>query len=38
MALSIAALIAEGETTINGISSVNISFPGFYSLLGKLVS
>ena len=29
MAFSIAALIARGKTTINGISSVNISFPDF---------
>lgn len=36
MALSIAALVAEGKTTINGISSVEISFPGFYDYLNKL--
>jgi len=38
MALSIAALIADGSTTIHGISSVNISFPGFFDLLRKLTA
>ena len=36
MAFSIAALIARGKTTINGISSVNISFPGFFEILKRL--
>lgn len=36
MALSIAALFADGTTTINGVSSVNISFPGFFELLRRL--
>jgi 3-phosphoshikimate 1-carboxyvinyltransferase len=36
MALSIAALIADKTTTIKGISSVNISFPGFFEILKKL--
>ena len=36
MALSIAALIADGSTTINGVSSVNISFPGFFEILKRL--
>ncbi len=36
MALSIAGLIAEGTTSINDISSVNISFPGFFELLKNL--
>jgi 3-phosphoshikimate 1-carboxyvinyltransferase len=36
MAMAIAALAAEGTTKINGISSVNISFPGFFDLLGRL--
>ncbi len=36
MAFSIAALIAKGKTTIKGISSVNISFPGFFETLRKL--
>lgn len=38
MALSIAALIADGITGINGVSSVNISFPGFFDILRKLTS
>lgn len=38
MALSIAALIADGTTIINGISSVSISFPGFFEALKKLTS
>jgi len=38
MALSIAALIADGSTTLNGISSVNISFPGFFTLLRNLTA
>ena len=36
MAFSVAALIAKGKTTINGISSVNISFPGFFEILRRL--
>lgn len=36
MAFSVAALIARGKTTISGISSVNISFPGFFETLRKL--
>lgn len=36
MALSIAALIADGDTTVKGISSVEISFPGFYETLNNL--
>jgi 3-phosphoshikimate 1-carboxyvinyltransferase len=36
MALSIAALIADGTSTINGVSSVNISFPGFFEILKRL--
>jgi 3-phosphoshikimate 1-carboxyvinyltransferase len=38
MAMAIAGLIAEGTTTIHGISSVNISFPGFFHLLRKLTA
>jgi 3-phosphoshikimate 1-carboxyvinyltransferase len=37
MAMSIAAIIAEGTTTINDISSVSISFPGFFELLRRLI-
>lgn len=36
MALAIAGLIAAGTTTIHGVASVNISFPGFFQLLRKL--
>ncbi|MEW6001364.1 MAG: 3-phosphoshikimate 1-carboxyvinyltransferase [Nitrospirota bacterium] len=36
MALSIAALVAEGATTINDVSSAGISFPGFFDVLGRL--
>jgi 3-phosphoshikimate 1-carboxyvinyltransferase len=38
MAMSIAGLIAEGPTTIRGISSVNISFPGFFDIVRKLTA
>ncbi|MCD5411924.1 3-phosphoshikimate 1-carboxyvinyltransferase [Thermodesulfovibrionales bacterium] len=36
MSLSIAALVAEGTTTINNASCVNVSFPGFYEELKGL--
>lgn len=36
MALAIAGLIAAGTTTIHGVASVNVSFPGFFQLLRKL--
>jgi 3-phosphoshikimate 1-carboxyvinyltransferase len=36
MSLAIAGLIADGSTVINGVSSVNISFPGFFELLRGL--
>ena len=36
MAMAIAGLVAEGTTTIHGVSSVNISFPGFFQHLRKL--
>lgn len=38
MALSVAALIAEGNSIIHGVSSVNISFPGFFEILRRLTS
>lgn len=38
MALSIAALLADGTTTINGVSSVNISFPGFFEMIRRLTT
>lgn len=37
MALSIAALIAEGETIIEGTEAVDISFPEFYPTLERLI-
>lgn len=36
MAMSIAGLIADGTTVIHGVSSVNISSPGFFQLLRRL--
>lgn len=36
MAMSIAGLIADDTTTIHGVSSVNISFPGFFQVLRRL--
>ena len=36
MAMAIAAMIAEGKTIINNVSSVNISFPGFFEILKRL--
>ena len=36
MAMAIAGLIADGTTTINGVSSVNISFPGFFEIIRRL--
>jgi len=36
MALSIAALVANHETLINGHECVNISFPNFYDILSRL--
>jgi 3-phosphoshikimate 1-carboxyvinyltransferase len=37
MAFAIAALRAEGETTIRGAESVAVSFPEFFEALGKVV-
>jgi 3-phosphoshikimate 1-carboxyvinyltransferase len=36
MAMAIAAIIADGTTTINDVSSVSISFPGFFEMLKNL--
>ena len=36
MSLAVAALIAEGETTINNAGAVNISFPDFWQLLDTI--
>jgi 3-phosphoshikimate 1-carboxyvinyltransferase len=35
MALSVAALAAEGATEVEGAECVAVSFPGFYALLEK---
>ncbi|WP_339104030.1 3-phosphoshikimate 1-carboxyvinyltransferase [Haloterrigena salinisoli] len=36
MALALAGLVAEGETTIEGADHVDVSFPGFFDLLEEL--
>ncbi|MFC6718516.1 3-phosphoshikimate 1-carboxyvinyltransferase [Natrialbaceae archaeon GCM10025810] len=36
MALALAALVADGETTILGAEHVDVSFPGFFSVLEDL--
>jgi len=36
MALSVAALVAEGETTIRGAEDVDVSFPDFFEVLEGL--
>jgi 3-phosphoshikimate 1-carboxyvinyltransferase len=36
MAFSVAALRAEGETTIHGAESADISFPEFFTLLDQV--
>jgi 3-phosphoshikimate 1-carboxyvinyltransferase len=36
MALSVAALVAEGCTTVLGVAAVDISFPGFYDRILEL--
>lgn len=38
MAFSVAALFAEGETTINGAECAAVSFPEFYDVLGEIVN
>jgi len=38
MSLAIAGLIAEGETIINNPECVDISFPGFFTVLNRLKS
>lgn len=38
MSMAVAAMAAEGKTTINGASAVDISFPGFYEILRRLSS
>ena len=36
MSLAIAGLLAEGETTVQGITSISTSFPDFFSILETL--
>ena len=36
MALAVAALVADGETTIRGAEHVDVSFPGFFEVLSGL--
>lgn len=38
MAFAVAALIADGETMIDGSECVNVSFPGFFGVLENVVS
>jgi 3-phosphoshikimate 1-carboxyvinyltransferase len=37
MAFAIAALAADGPSTIDGADAVDISYPGFFETLGALV-
>jgi len=37
MAFAVAALRAEGETTITGAEAIAVSFPEFFEALGKIV-
>jgi 3-phosphoshikimate 1-carboxyvinyltransferase len=36
MALAVAALVADGETTIRGAEHVDVSFPSFFEVLSGL--
>jgi 3-phosphoshikimate 1-carboxyvinyltransferase len=36
MAFSVAALVADGQTTVRGAEAVGISFPGFYEMLKRV--
>jgi 3-phosphoshikimate 1-carboxyvinyltransferase len=36
MSMAIAGLLADGTTGIKGVSSVNISFPGFFEIIRRL--
>lgn len=38
MAFAVAGLFADGETTINGSECVDVSFPGFFDVLGSVVT
>ncbi|RKD25718.1 3-phosphoshikimate 1-carboxyvinyltransferase [Ammoniphilus oxalaticus] len=37
MAMAVAGLVAEGETTVSGAAAIDISFPGFGELLAAVV-
>jgi 3-phosphoshikimate 1-carboxyvinyltransferase len=36
MALAVAGLVADGETTVRGAEHVEVSFPGFFETLSGL--
>jgi len=36
MALAVAGLVAEGETTVTGAEDVDVSFPGFFDVLARM--
>jgi 3-phosphoshikimate 1-carboxyvinyltransferase len=36
MALAVAGLVADGETTVRGAEHVDVSFPGFFEVLDSL--
>jgi 3-phosphoshikimate 1-carboxyvinyltransferase len=36
MALAVAALVADGPTTVRGAEHVDVSFPNFFDVLGEL--
>lgn len=38
MSMAVAALVAEGKTVINNASAVDVSFPGFFAITGRLSS
>ena len=38
MSMTIASLAAEGRTVLHGASAVDISFPGFFDIIGRLSS
>jgi 3-phosphoshikimate 1-carboxyvinyltransferase len=38
MSMTVASLAAEGRTVLHGASAVDISFPGFFDIIGRLSS
>jgi len=38
MSMTVASLVAEGGTVLRGASAVDISFPGFFDIIGRLSS